>query len=182
MALETEIKLRLPEDSAPIFTALSRLGYQAGPRTLEVDQMYDRLDGALKVTRRLLRLRLRGTRWTLTFKAPPTTGPHKSREELETDVSDAKAFVGILSSLGFFPTFRYEKHRTTFRAEGAAGFVTLDETPIGKFLELEGEPAWIDRTAADLGFAAAEYITLSYASLYQEHRLTHPTVPEDMTF
>ena len=182
MAVETEIKLRLPDDSASTFETLARLGYKSNARTLEVDQIYDRPDAELKLSRRLLRLRSRGERWTVTYKGPPSEGPHKSREEVEADVDDGVAFAHILSSLGYLPTFRYEKLRTTFRAEGAAGFVTLDETPIGDFLELEGESSWIDETAMKLGFSHAEYITASYASLYQDHRLLNPGVPEHMTF
>jgi adenylate cyclase class 2 len=42
----------------------------------------------------------------------------------------------------------------------------LDETPIGLYLELEGSPRWIDRTALRLGFRKADYITASYGRLY----------------
>ena len=45
----------------------------------------------------------------------------------------------------------------------------LDETPIGTYLELEGPGAWIDATAAELGFAARDYILLSYGTLYRNH-------------
>ncbi len=72
--------------------------------------------------------------------------------------------------------------RTTFEASGQEGIVTLDETPIGDFLELEGPESWIDRTALRLGFGPADYITSSYAALYEEHRRIHPTVPRDMQF
>ena len=60
--------------------------------------------------------------------------------------------------------------------------VTIDETPIGTFLELEGEPEWIDRTAALLGFTTGDYVTASYASLYLEYRQSNATVPMDMVF
>ena len=42
----------------------------------------------------------------------------------------------------------------------------LDETPIGMWLELEGQPEWIDRTAAQLGFTAQQYVTESYGGLW----------------
>ena len=58
--------------------------------------------------------------------------------------------------------------RNTVRstASPGGGVATLDETPIGVYLELEGSAEWIDRTAAQLGFAHSEYITASYAGLY----------------
>ena len=45
----------------------------------------------------------------------------------------------------------------------------MDETPIGVYLELEGEGAWIDKVALQMGFSPAEYILKSYGTLYREH-------------
>ena len=53
---------------------------------------------------------------------------------------------------------------------------------MGVFLELEGPADWIDQTAARLGLSEAEYLTQSYASLYQEYRRSKPGAPVDMTF
>jgi adenylate cyclase class 2 len=60
--------------------------------------------------------------------------------------------------------------------------VTVDETPVGWFLELEGEPAWIDRTAAELGFEEKQYLTESYGSLYLLHCKQRGIEPSDMVF
>ena len=119
---------------------------------------------------RLLRLRSAGGRWTVTYKGPADQATHKSREEIETDVSDGPAFAQILAALGYQPSFAYEKFRTTFAIAGEEGIVTLDETPIGDFLELEGPGYWIDQTALRLGFEPADYITSSYPVLYEEYR------------
>ena len=97
-------------------------------------------------------------------------------------MSEGPAFVEILERLGYRPSFAYEKFRTTFKSPGEDGIVTLDETPIGDFLELEGPGYWIDQTDVRLGFGPADYITSSYAALYEEHRRTHATVPRDMKF
>ena len=35
-------------------------------------------------------------------------------------------------------------------------------------MELEGPQDWIDSTAARLGFAAAQFMTVIYAGLYRE--------------
>jgi adenylate cyclase class 2 len=182
MAVETEIKLRLEGGIGGMISKLRTLGYLPGPRELEADQLYDFPDGSLRLSGRLLRLRSRGSRWLLTYKGPATPGPHKSREELETGIEDGTTLSTILAALGYVPAFRYEKYRTTFRRDGEEGSVTIDETPIGVFLELEGEGDWIDRTATVLGFTPAEYLTASYSSLYQEYRRAHPGVRTDMTF
>jgi adenylate cyclase class 2 len=189
MAVETEIKLRLTESPERARALLERHRFQAiRPRQLETDQTFDLYTrdlstGELKRSGRLLRLRSTGGRWTVTYKGPPDASTkHKSREEIETEVSDGSAFTQILERLGYRPSFAYEKFRTVFKAEGDEGIVTLDETPIGDFLELEGPGYWIDETAVTLGFGPADYITSSYAALYEEHRRTHATVPRDMQF
>jgi len=184
MAVETEVKLRLLQGPERAQALLEQHGFRAtGPRELETNQTLDLATGELRQSDRLLRLRSTGGRWTVTYKGPAAGhARHKSREEIETEVSDGPAFAHILEALGYRPSFAYEKFRTTFKTPGETGIVTLDETPIGDFLELEGPGSWIDQTALQLGFGPADYITSSYAALYEEHRRTHPTVPRDMQF
>lgn len=182
MPVETEIKLRWSGSLPDVQTLLEGSGYAvAQPRVLEIDQVYDR-EGELRSTRRLLRVRREGSLTKLTYKGPPQVSPHKSREELETTVGEADTIILILESIGFRPSFRYEKYRTTYAKSNEPGIVTVDETPIGIFLELEGTGDWIDSTSSSLGFFVTDYITASYASLYEEHRRRHPEVPADMRF
>ena len=150
------------------------------PRVKESDQLFDRGGSELKNADQLLRLRRSGSRSTITYKGPATRERYKSREEIEFDVSDAAAFELVLLRLGYTPGFRYEKYRTKFAA--APGLITIDETPMGVFLELEGPEAWIDATALRMGLAPSEYCTASYAALYREYRLSHQDAPVNMTF
>jgi adenylate cyclase class 2 len=117
---------------------------------------------------------------TLTYKGRPAVGRHKSREELELEVSAAPPMAAILDRLGFRPVFRYEKYRTEYRRPGSAGVATVDETPVGVFLELEGPPRWIDRTARALGFSERDYITASYGRLYLEWCERNGVAPGNM--
>jgi adenylate cyclase class 2 len=187
MAVETEIKLRLPQGPERARALLEQHGFRAtGPRQLETNQVFDLPTGELRHSDRLLRLRSAGGSWRVAYKGPAAGTTYKSREELETDVSDGLVFAEILAALGYQPSFAYEKFRTIFQAAGETGIVALDETPIGAFLELEGPESWIDQAAHRLGFGPADYITSSYAALYEEHRRTHGTtpgtVPRDMKF
>jgi adenylate cyclase class 2 len=192
MAVETEIKLRLPQGPERARALLEQHGFRAtGPRQLETNQTFDLPTEELRQSGRLLRLRSAGGRWTVTYKGPAGGVRHKNREEIETEVSDGPAFAQILAALGYQPAFAYEKFRATYRmpafgAAGEEGIVTLDETPIGDFLELEGPESWIDQTAARLGFGPGDYVTSSYAALYEEHRRIHEAdrkaVPRDMKF
>ncbi len=175
--LETEIKLRIEGGAAAARELLARHGYRVHmPRTLQRDRLFDLPDGVLRQSRRMLRIRRSGDDTILTYKGPPLSGPHKSREELETSVGNADTLGEILQRLGYVPSFYYEKYRTTFSQNGdnsESAVVALDETPIGVFLELEGSGAWIDRTASTLGFLPSDYITASYAALYLQYLEVH---------
>ncbi|MGE5569992.1 MAG: class IV adenylate cyclase [Rhodospirillales bacterium] len=180
--METEIKLAV-SGTAEAKRLLRAAGLRAiRRRVFEVNTLFDTAAANLRKTGQVLRVRQCGRRVLLTYKGPPARGSrHKSREELETEAGDAQAIAAILSRLGFEPVFRYEKYRTEYTGKNG-GVATLDETPIGVFLELEGAPGWIDRTAARLGFTPADYITASYARLYLEHRKRNPRSPKDMVF
>ena len=161
---EVEIKLPVP-DLLDTVGRITRLGWrQLTERTLEKNVLLDRQDQSLRGAGVVLRLRQYGSRSVITFKGPAGAGKHKVREELESAVGDCAVLQDIFLRLGFVPGFRYEKYRTEFT--DGVGQLTVDETPIGNFLELEGPPEWIDECAAKLGYAEAEYITLSYGKLY----------------
>ncbi len=151
-------------------------------RVFEANALFDTADGAVRRGGRLLRVREAGPLGLLTYKGPAAPGKHKSREEIETGVSDAARLVRILARLHFAPAFRYEKFRTEYRRPGEAGVATLDETPIGVYLELEGTPAWIDRTARRLGAAESTYITASYYTLYLDYCKARGVRPAHMVF
>lgn len=179
---ETEIKLRV-SDPAAIYSRLEQAGFQVTcGRVFEANTIYDTAEGTLRRGGTLLRLREVGGRAILTFKGPSIPGKHKSREELETTVGSASTSALIFDRLGFVPGFRYEKYRTEYERPGLPGVVTVDETPIGWFLELEGAPEWIDSTAAELGFSEDNYLTLSYATLYINYCKDRQVAPTDMVF
>ena len=127
-------------------------------------------------------MREAGKRFSATYKGPAAVGRHKSREELEFTVSDAATMTLVLARLGYRPVFRYEKYRTEFRRPRSRGVATIDVTPVGVFIELEGTPAWIDRTARGLGFAEEDYITASYGRLYEEWCRSRGIAPSHMVF
>lgn len=179
---EVEIKLAV-ENTAAARRMLRGAGFRVARRRLfEANTVFDTAVRQLRSARCLLRVREAGGEVKLTFKGPAEPGPHKSREELETDVGSARIVNTLLERLGFGPVFRYEKYRTEFRQQGRSGVATLDETPIGVYVELEGNPAWIDRTARRLGVPPDRYITASYGTLYLDWCRERGIEPTDMVF
>ncbi len=180
---EIEIKLRLPPDISKIRRTLRRLGFRVSERrSHETNVLFDNPNDPLGKQGKLIRIRRVGRDALLTYKGPSTSVRYKKRHELEVTLSDAKVAEEIFRKLGYQQVFRYEKFRTEYGKPGELGKVLLDETPIGKFLELEGAPRWIGRTARLLGFSDADYVTVSYGSLYARFCREHGIRPKDMLF
>jgi len=179
---ETEIKLRTAGPSSAR-KLLTRAGFRVSRhRVFEVNTLFDTAVLTLRGEQKLLRVREAGGVVTITYKGPPEVARHKSREELEAEAADAAAITRVFDRLGFRPVFRYEKYRTEYRRPRSSGVATVDETPIGTFLELEGSPAWIDRTARSLSFRESDYITLSYGRLYLHWCEEQGIEPANMVF
>ncbi len=180
--VEVEIKLAVA-DARAVQGALRRLGFALEKRQRERDTLFDTSDHSLRQSRRLLRLRHAAGHWILTFKGTPEQDPrYKARAEIEVEVSDGRSLAGILAGLGYQPVFIYEKVRSNYRRAKSRAVASLDRTPIGTFLELEGPRRWIDRIAARLGYTPADYITRSYAALYLEHCRAENREPGNMVF
>ena len=179
---ETEVKIRLRSPDA-FLPRLEAAGFSiTKPRVFEANTVFDEPGRDLRARACLLRLREVPREAIVTFKGPAERGKHKSREELETTIGDAGVAALIFQRLGFAPTFRYEKYRTEYGRSGQQGVVTVDETPVGWFIELEGSPDWIDKTAGEIGFSEADYLTESYGALYLQHCLYTGVQPTNMVF
>lgn len=150
-------------------------------RRFEDNLLFEREVDPLKPARKLLRLRREGGSALLTFKAPVAGDhAHKVRIEEESDVENPEAVERILAGLGFSPHYRYQKYRTLFELDGLE--ICLDETPLGCFIELEGTPEAIDRTAAALGYAPDRYVLDSYVELHEQWAAERGLPMGDMIF
>ncbi|HVR30004.1 MAG TPA: class IV adenylate cyclase [Thermoanaerobaculia bacterium] len=148
------------------------------PTARECNWVFDRRD-ELFGSSRLLRLRSDGRGSRLTFKGPPRFEDGvKVRDEIEVAVGHAERMRDLLVRLGYRVVRRYEKVREEWRL--GSTLVALDHTPIGDFVEFEGEDA--AAAAARCGFAAAQAERRSYLRLYEDWRREHPDQPLDMLF
>jgi adenylate cyclase, class 2 len=180
---ENEIKLAIGSVAAAR-RLLRSAGFRvARPRVFESNLVFDTPDHGILHSGALVRLRRVGKRGVLTYKGPSDAeGPHKSRQEVESEVEKPDAVGFVLERLGYQPVFRYDKFRTEFKRPHESGTATLDETPMGVYMELEGSPQWVDRNARRLGFTPADYIKSSYGRLWAEHRVAGGNEFADMLF
>ncbi len=190
---EVEVKVRVSDIPALIRT-ISRLRAECCGRILERNALFDTPDEDFRRRGRLLRVRTETSapsklfpggfaRNVITSKSPaPTSAGSHFKEKLERELimPSLRGWVPSLRSLGFRPGFRYEKYRTTFRLPGL--HLDLDETPVGDFLEFEGQPKAIDRAAQALGFSSRDYIRSTYWDLYAADCLRRGRIPRNMLF
>jgi adenylate cyclase class 2 len=177
MPVETEIKFRV-DDLAGLAQRLEAAGFRLEtPRAFESNVLYDTPSRQMRARTEILRIRSYAGRCTVTHKRLPDIGPgedrHKHRIETETEVADGDALATVFLSLGLAAAFRYEKWRAEW--SDGQGHCVVDETPIGNYAELEGSAEWIDRAAALLGIAPAQYI-------FELWREQHHSAAEDLTF
>jgi adenylate cyclase class 2 len=207
---EIEIKLAI-KDVGNLIEKLRAMGVKPRGRVLEQNTLFDTDGSDLRQGGRLLRLRTETPapspfatgghrRRTLTSKSRPLPerNPRKKRlyrENLEREIAVAtpspdprrrkrtlrdRGWPFALGVLGFRSGFRYEKYRTAFRSHGL--HLDLDETPVGVFLELEGQPDAIDRVAGALGFTPRDYIRATYYELYAAERRRRGRAVRHMEF
>lgn len=181
--LEREIKLKFESADA---ARQALVGIGAAPyraRRLQDDRLLDDAGASLQRRGCALRLRQDGTDAVVTFKGPVLPGVVKTREELESAVTDGDSLLRLFGELGYTPRFRYQKYREEFRIdEFGSLIVALDETPVGTYVELEGQEAEIEAAAARLGRAPADYVRASYRTLFLEYREAHRLTASDMLF
>jgi adenylate cyclase class 2 len=181
----TEIELKIPVgDLEAVRARLESAGAeQLHPAEHELNILLDSPAGELTAADRVLRLRRIGGRQLLTLKGTPTyLGRIKEREELELEVGDLETLSAVFERLGFVPAFRYEKKRESWHLDRVT--VSLDHTPMGEFVELEGPVDRLNAAASSIGLDPETAVRGSYVSLWVEYRELRPDLdlPEDMVF
>jgi len=184
--LEIEVKFHVSDKQA-LLEKLHDIGAVSKGKVHEYNLCFDDDQKHLTREKRLLRLR-KADKTTLTVKNPPDdnkTKPgmsidFKVYEEIEVCVDDFDAMSSILRFLGFSPVQVYEKLRETFMLKNTV--LCLDELPYGMFLEIEGLPDAIVKTAERLGLAWNERICATYLFMFETLRRILKIGFYDLTF
>ncbi len=164
--LEQEAKFYI-SDLGTLEKKLKNLGAKPEQsRTHEVNLRFDTPDRRLSSHFQVLRLR-QDWRARLTYKG--ASDPERevsAREELEVEVGNLKTAQAILESLGYEVMVMYEKYRAAYLLEDVE--ISLDETPLGTFCEIEGpDTASIKACADKLDLDWSAHSKISYLSLFE---------------
>ncbi len=178
--VEREIKLRFESAEAARGAVLAAGATPLHGRRLQEDSLLDTPDEALRRSRCVLRVRMEPGHSLITFKGPVQPSAFKLREELETLVNDGPLLVGLLERLGFTVWFRYEKFREEFAFDDV--IVAIDETPVGTYVEIEGDEGGIATMTAALGRSPGDYLLDSYRGLFTAHCRSQGLPLSDMLF
>ena len=137
------------------------------PRVHEVNLRFDRPDGELRNSFRVLRLRQDDIA-RFTFKGPSVEkdGGILSRQEIEFEVGNFDSAKHFLEAIGFQVVVFYEKFRTTYEFNNT--HIMLDELPYGSFIEIEGENAETIHSIANLlGLNWDAMVKAGYHALFE---------------
>ena len=184
---EIEVKLRFDD-----LVAFARAGIVLEVETarhFEDNWLLDSPDCNLGERAAVLRVRSAAGGGAITYKeradGVAAASRFKKRVEIETAIGDPESAVAVFERLGYRKWFRYQKYRTVYRAklpEGSELHVMFDETPLGPFVELEGEEEVIARAVELLGVTPEEYVLESYIAIQAEHCLRRGKPLGDMVF
>ncbi|HWP43248.1 MAG TPA: class IV adenylate cyclase [Blastocatellia bacterium] len=156
-------------------------------RYFEDNWLLDTDDRSLLEQGAALRVRSVEGRGTITYKGVVRESANsilKVREEVESEVNDPERIMQIFERLGFRRTFRYQKYRTVYSLslDGQQLEVVFDETPMGNFIEIEGDEERVLRVLEASGFSADDIIRESYPELQAARCKARGILLEDLIF
>jgi len=171
--LEREVKLLFPTTAAAREAVLAAGAVLADALRLQDDALYDLPDETLRKKGCVVRIRTERRTGgpdttTLTVKGPVQSSQMKLREEHETRIEHVEALTRAFDALGMRVWFRYQKYREEFSSPGLV--MAIDETPVGTYVELEGDEDAILAMTTALGRSPADFIVDSYYRLFMKRR------------
>jgi adenylate cyclase, class 2 len=178
--VEREVKLSFPsaDDARAAIVAAGASPLRS--RRLQEDALCDTADESLRRRGCALRVRTEAGHSLVTFKGPVQPGVMKVREEHETVIGDGEVLMKVFEALALRVWFRSQKYREEFSSADLT--ITIDETPVGTFVELEGGEDAILTMAGALGRTPADFILDSYYRLFQQRRAQFGLAGDHMIF
>lgn len=136
-----EVEVKVPADLEAVRDRLGSLGAAPEGAVVQIDTYYDAPHREFAETDEALRIRSErledgDAKTRVTYKGPLVDDESKTREEVETAVSDGEKTDAILTNLGFEAAATVRKERERYDLEGYT--VTLDSVAdVGEYVEVE---------------------------------------------
>lgn len=142
----------------------------AVPRHFEDNWIFDTEDDKHWKNNCMIRLR-KANKTLLTFKGNlefdrAKDELYREADEHEIEVSDFDTAVKILELLGFKRKKIYQKYREIWKLNNTK--ICIDELPFGKYIEIEGSKANIEKTIKCLGFDSTARLTKTYQEIWKK--------------
>lgn len=125
---------------------------------------------------------------TLTVKAKIKDGietEYFKRVELESDISDVNSVIEMMPYFGYIKKVSWEKKRINFtskKKEKIDFAISLDETPMGFFLEIESTEVKIEEIVKTLELGSLERTKKAYLGVWADFNKKEGTTRENMLF
>jgi adenylate cyclase class 2 len=182
-----EIEVKLASANLDCFPRAGFVLKLLRARHFEDNWLLDLPDQTLLGQGAALRVRSTGRSGLITFKGmvpESASSVLKIREEIETEVSEPGRMVELLERVGFQIAFRYQKYRTVYSLDidGQELEVAFDETPLGNFIEIEGDGTRVLKVLEEAGFSQNEIIRESYPELQALSCKQRGVPREDLVF
>lgn len=177
--IEKEIKIKV-ENPKQLISLLTKL--KAEKRN-EGSQITTRMDSPeLKLEKKGIFLRVRtGEKNIVTLKKKiKSNGDLFERMELETEVKNPELLADIFAELGFTKRSIMEKYRINYSYQNTK--ISIDELPFGIYIEIEGNPKDIVRTAKELSLDLSKKITVTYWDLFEKYKRKTKKAGENIVF
>ena len=170
MATNLEIEVKIACDD---LEHLRRAGFNLTlirPRHFEDNWLMDWPDQRLFKQGAALRVRSVDREGWVTFKGEVEQSASsllKVREEIEAHTTAPQQMAELLERIGLRRAFRYQKYRTiyTLSLDGRELKIAFDETPMGNFIEIEGDETGVLNAIERAGFPLSDIIRESYPEL-----------------
>jgi adenylate cyclase, class 2 len=181
--IEIEVKFKIA-DPEEFSRRLAKAGAKLIKSGFERNIKYDR-NGELHKKKELLRLRDYAGEADITHKRKTKAeAGHKGfkvREETVVNIESFERGKKLLEMLGYEKDWIYEKKQQVWVLDGIEVFV--DELPqIGNFIEIEGSPEEIRKTAAKLGLHMKDASSSNYGEEYESYRKKNGLPFGDLVF
>lgn len=168
---EIEVKFKLDQNNiVEIKKRLVALGYLSTGREFHRTYSPFKPDYSCAKSGIFMRTRIEGSRHTMTVKVKSEQDTkYVKREEIEMEIEDAEKGAKMFQALGFSLVRIFERYRENWKhSDHNKSIISIDELPIGTYLEIEGTPTDIEFMIKEFNLHPDKRITVSYWALYEQ--------------